>query len=336
MKFAVAVVTWNGAAHVERCLESLLEQALTPDVWIVDNGSDDDTLALAERFAAALEGKGSRLRLLPQTTNLGYTRGANVALSAALVERAHDAVLLLNQDAWLAPDCLASLAAAFARLEDAGGLGCRIAYPDAARLQHAGGYLTQPRLLGLHHGQGAADAPDAFDVERDVDFATGAALALRLSCLEEVGVFDEAFAPGYYEDVDWCARARRVGWRIVYVPTARCWHVESASFSDRDERLRLCQRNRLVFALPRLADAAFAAEFAEAERAAFTDEHPDALRALALGCLDVLVELERFAGARLVAGDGAAVASELVATLSKLREGALETLRRRRLARLDP
>jgi GT2 family glycosyltransferase len=69
---------------------------------------------------------------------------------------------------------------------------------------------------------------DRFDEERDVDSVSGGAMLLRRRAWEAVGSFDEDFF-AYHEDVDWCARARELGWRIRYVPAARIYHRMHAS-----------------------------------------------------------------------------------------------------------
>jgi GT2 family glycosyltransferase len=143
-------------------------------------------------------------------------------------------------------------------------------------------------MVGLHYGHHEPDEPGVHDELREVDFVTGAAMLLRVSALAEVGPFNEAFSPGYYEDVELCARLRTAGWSVLIVPSARAFHAESSSFSDRDTRLRLAHRNRYLFLLPRLADVTFREEFMAAEVAFLRDEaHFDELRAIRSAVLDL-------------------------------------------------
>jgi GT2 family glycosyltransferase len=213
-------------------------------------------------------------------------------------------VLLLNQDAALAPGCLAALEDSFDRHPRAGTLGAKILYPEDGRIQHAGGYLMKPRMVGLHYGHHEPEREGEFDEEREVEFVTGAAMALRTIALREVGLFNEVFSPGYYEDVDLCDRLRRCGWSVLYVPSARVTHHESSSFTDRHMRLRTANRNRYVYLLPRFSDAAFAKEFVEAERAHLEhDATFDEIRAVSGAALEVLAGLRYFASQRLPGGN---------------------------------
>lgn len=334
MRTAAAVVAWNGAAHLGACLESLAAQALCPDVLVVDNASTDGTAALARSFEPRLTRRGRALRVLAQPVNLGFTGGANAAFREILAGGVHDLALLLNQDVVLDPGHVAHLVSVFERLPAAGAVGGKLLYPDGATIQHAGGFLARPRLVGLHHGQGQPDGEGLFDSERDVDFLTGAALGLRLACLQAVGLFDEVFSPGYYEDVDLCDRLRRAGWRVVYAPGARALHAESASFADRGERFLLAHRNRLAYALPSLAEPGGAEAFGAAEREAFPSEPTEILRALALAYLEATLRLHELAPARLGAAVRDPVTRETLASLLVgLREACLEELRRRRRER---
>jgi GT2 family glycosyltransferase len=329
VRAAIAVVVWNGHAHLASCFESLVCQTACADVIVVDNASTDDSVDIARSFGPRLEQRARQLCILGQPTNLGYTLGANVALRHLMANARHDVIVLLNQDASLAPDYVASVVDALERMPQAGVVGAKILYPDSVTLQHAGGHLVRPRLLGRHYGQGESEGNGSFDREQDVDFVTGAVFAVRVACIEQIGIFDEVFAPGYYEDVDLCQRAQRAGWRVVYVPSARARHVESASFRDRVGRFRLSHRNRLVFALPELVQPAFAADFGHAEREAFTAEPSEILRALALAYLDVLLHSDATWQARLGALDSG-TRGGLVNLISALRTDCLAELRRRR------
>jgi GT2 family glycosyltransferase len=337
MKVAAAVITWNGGHYIGSCLESLVGQTPCPDILVLDNASTDDTVDIVRSFTRRVGLRSCALRVMAQSANSGYTLGANTAMRALLAsDTPYDVITLLNQDVTLAPEWLSSIRNLFVRSADAGAVGPKTFYPDGVTLQHAGGYLSEPRLLGRHYGQREVDDGGRYDVERDVDFVTGAAMALRVACLTHVGLFDEIFAPGYYDDVDLCARIRRAGWRVVYCPRAHARHVESASFSDRFERLLLSHRNRLIFATDRLAEEGFAARFFEAERSAFTSEPLEVLRALGLAYVQVAIRLEEIARVRLpTERRRRSVVAAIAHVLAGLRESCLAEIRRRRCAGLQ-
>jgi GT2 family glycosyltransferase len=337
MNVAVAVITWNGSQYIGACLESLVTQTLGPDILVLDNASTDDTVDIVRSFTSRMAPESHTLRVIAQSANEGYTIGANAAMRTLLSSGTpYDVITLLNQDVTLAPEWLASVRDLLVRSTDVGAVGSKMFYPDGVTLQHAGGYVTQPRLVGQHYGQHEVDDAVRYDVEREVDFVTGAAIALRVVCLAQVGLFDEIFAPGYYDDVDLCVRIHRAGWRVIYCPRAQAYHVESASFRDRFERLLLSHRNRLIFAVEHLADAHFAARFFEAERAALETEPLDVLRALGLAYLQVMIRLEQIARARLPSRRWRRSVIEAIAhVLARLRESCLTEVRRRRTSGLE-
>jgi len=266
MRTAVLIVTWNAQEYIRPCLESLLGQSTVPDlIHVVDNASTDGTVSVVETYRERLWARGCLLVIERNYRNLGFTRAANQGLSALLAAKPQfEITLLLNQDTTLDVKCLQTIQNTFYRYPEAGAVGCKIFYPNSLEIQHAGGFLERPRMVGKHYGHHQLDAP-IYDVEQEVDFVTGAAMALRLRALEQVGVFNELFSPGYYEDVDLCTRLKLDGWQVIYDPCAVLSHVESASFVNWYERLALSQRNRLLFAAQYMGDPGFRSEFEEAE-----------------------------------------------------------------------
>ncbi len=266
MNISVAIVTWNGQSHIERCLHALLEQKRSPDsVCIVDNASTDSTVATVKALDSLFKLRGSQLVLLQNKENVGFTQAANQVLKHILTEARAEVIVLLNQDTYVDRDWLCAIEDAFLRHPRAGAVGCKIFYPDKAKLQHAGGFLEMPRMICGHYGHHQCDE-GIYDYEREVDFVTGAAMAIRVEALRQIGLFNEIFSPGYYEDVDLCLRLRATGWRVIYIPSAKLIHAESASFLDWKERWALSHRNRVLFAMQSMRDPLFRSEFERAEQ----------------------------------------------------------------------
>jgi GT2 family glycosyltransferase len=123
-----------------------------------------------------------------------------------------------------------------------------------------------------HWGHGQQD-DERWDERRDVDYVTGAAWGLRRDTLEQIGELDEGFWPGYYEEVDYCFRARETGLRIVYEPAAEAIHAESTTLGKGSERyLRAFHRGRLRFVLKRQPPERFLREFVPGERSWLGEE----------------------------------------------------------------
>ena len=199
------------------CLESLAGV----ETVVVDNGSADGSPeAIEERFPD--------VELIRAGVNLGFAAGCNVGIRRAL-DHGADWVVLVNNDSTVAPDLVDALTAAAARHPDAGALAGKVYVaepPDV--LWYAGGSF-EPRLgySGRVRGSGKRD-DGSFDEERDVDWGTGALLAVSRGAIDRVGLLDEELF-AYLEDVDWCLRIRDAGLRVVFVPSARSWHRVSAS-----------------------------------------------------------------------------------------------------------
>lgn len=258
MNISVVIPVWNGRAYLSSCLEALLAQARTSEATLsqivaVDDASSDGA---AEQMAADYP----QVQLIRNRHNLGFAGSCNRGIRAAT----SDLVVLLNQDTQVQPGWLDSLAAAFQDPE-VGIAGCKIFYPNGERLQHAGGWIEWPLGLAHHFGQGEAGS-QAGDTARTVPFVTGAAMAIRPTLFTQIGLLDDEFRPGYFEDADFCLRAAEAGYRVWYTPDAQVIHAESTTLVDPMQRAYAYQRGRLRFVLKHLPPSRFLAEFLPAEK----------------------------------------------------------------------
>jgi GT2 family glycosyltransferase len=217
VNLVAVVLNWNGGDDTLAALESL--QGV--DTVCVDNGSDDGSPdAVAARFP--------HVELIRTGVNLGFSGGNNVGIRRALT-RGADWVLLLNNDAVADAGLPAALAAAAAERPDAGVLACKVFFADPPDvLMYAGGRVNlRLGYWGRQDGFGQRD-DGRFDTLRDVDRATGAAMAVSRAAIERAGLLDESLF-AYAEDTEWCLRIREAGFGVVFVPDAKVWHVGSAS-----------------------------------------------------------------------------------------------------------
>ena len=220
---AVIIVNFNAGVMLERCLAALDRQTYRDfRVIVVDNASTDGS-------ADGIDARHPGVVLVPAGANLGFAAGNNLGL-----RHAGDAqwVLLLNPDAYAAPDCLERFVAAAA----AGGFdffGCRMRLADTPELLDGTGdvYHTSGVAWRRDHGVRA----DAGAQEPGEIFAPCAAAALyRRADLEAVGGFDERYFC-YFEDVDLAFRLRLRGLRCGYVPDAVVDHVSSGIAGKRSD-----------------------------------------------------------------------------------------------------
>lgn len=250
---SVIIPAWNGREFLPDCLDAVLAQeGVQFEVLVVDDHSPDDSADLVSRHYP-------QVRLLRNEHNLGFAGACNVGLRAA-----RGAILvLLNQDTVVRPGWLAALVRMF-DAERVGVVGCKILYPDGQTVQHAGGWIEWPLGLTYHYGHHEPD-DGRWDEPRPVDFVTGASMALRRSVLDTVGLLDEGFWPGYFEDTDFCVRAGQAGYEVWYTPEAVLVHQESGAQRDPRERWEAHHRGRLRFVLKHLPPERFLAQFGPAE-----------------------------------------------------------------------
>lgn len=292
MSVAVLILTWNAVDASLECLKSVTRQSLAPDhILVVDNASQDTTVEhICSQFPD--------VQVLRNVQNLGFAVGMNVGIKA-LQELATppDIVVLLNQDTQVAPEWLQAISAPFAEDAQIGAVGCKLRYPDGT-LQHAGAFLEWPRAIAQHVGWHERDTGQ-YDQRQEYETMTGAALALRMAALQEVGLFDPGFSPAYYEDTDLCWRLRRHGYRIVYEPQAVVTHHESSSIPDAVTRSRYYNRGRLCFVLKTYTFEDIIGPFAASEQA-FIHEHgySQEARALRWAYVETLVHLPEILTAR--------------------------------------
>jgi GT2 family glycosyltransferase len=238
-RVAVVILNWRRPGLTAACLESLARSDYP--AWsaiVVDNGSGDDSVAmLGERFPGAT--------VLENGRNLGFAAGNNPGIAHAM-RAGSDYVLLLNDDTEVAPDLIRTLVAVAESDPRIGMVGPKILYADSPNvIWSAGGTISR---LGVSRHR-RVDEPGIGDDEPvvDVDYATGCAVLVRRGVLERVGALDERFYM-YYEETEWCARARRAGFRVVYAPRARVWHkIAPNARSGAPFYYYLMTRNRLLY-----------------------------------------------------------------------------------------
>lgn len=237
----IVLVNWNGWRDTAACLESCARLSYECHVVIVvDNGSTDDSVVQLRQHYPDLH-------LIETGANLGFAAANNVGMHTALAMGA-DYVWLLNNDTVVDPDALSALMDVMREDPSVGIAGSKIYYLDRPdTLWFAGGRLSLLSGWPLHRGTDEVDKGQ-FEETVDVDFATGCSLLARAAAVASLGPMVENYFL-YWEDVDWCGRARHGGWRVVYVPESRIWHKVGGSAASRNQRLqwRYQGRNRLLF-----------------------------------------------------------------------------------------
>lgn len=234
LSLAVVLLNYRRADLVVDCLASIAPErldALNAAVVVVDNASGDGS---APRIVAAIRERGwsAWARLVESPRNGGFSAGNNVGIAAVRA----DHYLLLNSDTLVRPGAIATLLASMQaqpgvgllgpRLEDRDGTpqeSCFRVHTPASELMAAAATGPVSRLLSRYTiAQPASDAP------LDTPWISFACVLIRGAALREVGPLDEDFFM-YFEDVDYCRRAWKHGWRVRYEPAARVVHLRGGS-----------------------------------------------------------------------------------------------------------
>jgi N-acetylglucosaminyl-diphospho-decaprenol L-rhamnosyltransferase len=237
---AVLLLSYHAAPYLPRCLASLRAQTYRDfEVILVDNASQDDTLAVARANAEGLP----RLRLVPLQENLGFAGGNNVGLEHVAPETPF--VVLLNTDAFPEPEWLARLVAAAQQDEQVALAVGKILSADPPHCIDTCGD-TRNRF-GVPRSRGRGQPAEAFAQSEDVFGGCGASLLVRKAVLPEIGgLFDESLYL-YGEDIDLAYRVHARGYRCRYVADAVVYHLGSAASRGRDAwRHGLSRRNMWV------------------------------------------------------------------------------------------
>jgi N-acetylglucosaminyl-diphospho-decaprenol L-rhamnosyltransferase len=221
---SIVIVNWNSGPHLENCARSLLRNAPTAQIIIVDNASKDSSMHFAGQFQ-------DRLKVLFNEQNIGFAAANNIGWQASEGNR----VLFLNPDTECSPgavECLEQtmgsddgIWAAGGQLLDPSGkpqMGFNIRlFPSfgsvAAEMLFMDEIWPSNPWTGPNHLPGSSP-------EMDVDQPAAACLMVSRHALESTGGFDEAFYPAWFEDVDLCRRIHAKGGRIRYQPGARFLH----------------------------------------------------------------------------------------------------------------
>jgi len=222
---SVTIVTYNSGRFIKRCLESVLEQKYANvEVVVIDNASTDGTVDILEPFA-------DTCRIYYNEQNLGFAAAQNQAIALSQGEW----VLTCNPDVLLMPNFIQALVEA-AHVDPKVGTVCgklltiRASFdlPEKQLVDSTGIYFT-PMLRHLDRGSQEVDNGHYLNFEY-VFGATAAAALYRKTMIDDISVQGEFFDPDFFvyrEDADVAWRAQLMGWRCLYTPLARGYHVRN-------------------------------------------------------------------------------------------------------------
>jgi GT2 family glycosyltransferase len=237
-KVAVVILNFKVKEATLNCIESVKKSSWKNlEIIVVDNNSGD---GLEEAIK-----KVSGINFIQTGSNLGYTGGNNIGIKQA-VKMGAGYVFVLNADTLIENKTVENLVKA-AEDDRVGIVGPKILFPDKETVWFAGGIFDTANVLGSHRGVDEKDQGQ-YETLTEIDYATGGAMFVKSDVFEKIGFFDDHYFL-YYEDSDFCFRARKAGFKIVYQPKAVVLH-HNAQSTGLGSPLQdyFITRNRMLFA----------------------------------------------------------------------------------------
>jgi GT2 family glycosyltransferase/lipopolysaccharide/colanic/teichoic acid biosynthesis glycosyltransferase len=252
MDLSVIIVNYNVRDFLESALTSVMQalKGIDGEVIVVDNASDDGSVDMVRR-------KFPSVRTIANDTNIGFAAANNIALR----QSAGRILLLLNPDTVVQEDTFQTIMRFMDTHPDAGMAGCRILNPDgtlqpACRRSFPTPWVAFTKISGLSalypesrifgkYNLGYLDPDSTYEV----DAISGSFMAVRREAYGQAGGLDEEYFM-YGEDLDWCYRVKKAGWKVYYVSETRIIHYkgESVRRSDIDEVKHFHQAMRVFVA----------------------------------------------------------------------------------------
>lgn len=251
-KVAVIILNFKVTVDTIECINSVQKSDYKNIQIIVVNNSLNDGLEDEIK-------KFSEVTFIQNKENLGFTGGNNVGIKYALISGA-DYIFILNPDTIIDKSCISILVK---NINDGDILGPKIFFYKSHKIWYAGGILDKLNVIGKHRGVDEEDIAQYESIE-ETDYVSGAALFTKKEVFESIGFFDENYFL-YYEDSDFCLRAKKAGFKILYIPKAVVYHKNALS-TGLGSPLQdyFITRNRLLFAFKFLSIRTKFAIFREA------------------------------------------------------------------------
>jgi hypothetical protein len=237
MDLSIVIVTWNSAKEIGPCLRSVFSctNGLACEVFVIDNASGDATRAAVE--AAVREAGAIAVKIVWNDKNLGFAAAVNQGIEKSSGEH----VLLLNPDTELTSGCLQTMLQYLKLRPGVGIAGGKILNGDGSLQPSVRRFPTAwdqaVILLKLHNFFPKIVAKyfcDGFnyDVEQEVDQVRGAYFWISRKTIDTIGALDAKNFFIWFEEVDYCRRAKDAGFKVMYVPSSIAKHEGGASFGQ--------------------------------------------------------------------------------------------------------
>lgn len=240
---SIVIPVYGEHVTTYQCLKSIAAHPPSQPYEVII--ADDCSPQPAQEALAMVEG----LHFYRAENNLGFVGNMN----AGAAEAKGQYLVLLNNDTIICASAFDRLLATFDEHKDVGMVGAKLLNTDGS-LQEAGGIIWRDGS-GWNWGRGQQSDDPRFNYVRDVDYCSGAVLAIPRQLFTDMGGFDTRYMPAYYEDTDLAFRIRERGLRVLYQPAAAVFHIEGVSHGrDENTGVKAHQVSNAVKFVERWAD----------------------------------------------------------------------------------
>ncbi|KGG79809.1 glycosyl transferase family 2 [Caloranaerobacter azorensis H53214] len=239
MDLSIIIVNYNTRELTRQTLQSIYKynHNLDFEVIVVDNNSSDDSINM-------IKDEFPQVILIQNKENLGFSKANNIGINKSKGKY----ILLLNSDTIIQRDTLEIMVDFMETNKEVGAAGCKVVLPDGNLDKACKRSFPTPRnafynALKLDklfpHNKRFGEYNLTYlneDEMHEVDSLVGAFMMVRREVIEEVGLLDEKFFM-YGEDIDWCYRIKKSGWKIVYYPKTKIIHYKGGSSKKKNPKI---------------------------------------------------------------------------------------------------
>lgn len=217
---SISIINTNNRNMVLECLDSIFKttEGINLEIIVVNNACmDGSTQAIHKRFP--------QVNILVNESMLGFSTNNNLAFSQA----SGSYLMLLNDDTLVKPNAFKLMVEFMDNNPEAAVVGAKLFNPDGST-QLSYDFSPNPIYDGLRPlSEFLLPVPKSNDKPLEVDNVSGACMMVRASAVNDIGLLDTSFDPIYSEEVDWCFRFKKAGWKIFHLPSAKVIHRGGAT-----------------------------------------------------------------------------------------------------------
>jgi len=253
-KVFITLISFNNNKVTLECLESLekvRKNNFELNIVVIDNASK-------EKFKTLKKYLNFTLKIIRSEENLGFSGGQNLGIKYSL-ERGADYVVILNNDTEVDENLVSNLIKSFR--DNIGIVSPKIYFAKGYEFHkdrykenekgkviwYAGGIIDWENVIGIHKGVDEVDKGQ-FNSSMETEYATGCCMMVKAQVFEKIGFLDDKYFL-YYEDADFCIRARNNNFKVIFEPSGLLWHKNASSAGGSGSSLQdyYITRNRLIF-----------------------------------------------------------------------------------------